>query len=163
MSRLFSCFVFLASLLFATHTMAANACYDEAQAHAEQLLRLHSELMVITVTCRQGSGGQSLPAAYGAFTHKNITVLHDAEGTLTDYYGQHAKGNPVEHLDRLRTILANEFGEKSATMGSGVFCETYRDRVVKMESASSSDVENEAEKMGLSHPTLVHPCGAKGK
>ncbi len=163
MSRLIPCFIFLASLAFATQAMASDACYNEAEAHAEQLLRLHSELMVITVTCKQGSGGQSLPTAYGGFTHKNINVLHDAEQTLMGYYRQHAKGDPTEHLDRLRTILANEFGEKSANMGSGAFCETYRDRVAKMESASPSDVENEAEKMGLSHPTLVHPCGAKGR
>jgi hypothetical protein len=142
--------------------LAANACYTPAQMQAEHLLRLHSELMVITVTCAKGSGGEDLPAAYGDFTKKNIHVLHEAEQTMIAYYREHAKGDPLEHLDRLRTILANEFGQRSANMSAPVFCGTYRDKVVQMDAASPADVQNEVERMQISERSYANACNAKG-
>jgi len=137
---------------------AGSACYTPAETQAENLLRLHSELMVVTVTCRQGSEGQDLPAAYGAFTKKNITVLHDAEQTLIAYYQAHVKGDALDHLDQLRTKLGNEFGQKAADMSSPQFCATYRDKVLQFETASSSDVENEAQRMAIAGHSYVKPC-----
>jgi len=140
---------------------AGNACYTPAQMQAEQLLRLHSELMVITVTCRQGSGGQDLAAAYGDFTHKNINVLHDAEQTMIAYYKNSQKGNSLDHLDRLRTILGNEFGQKVADMNAQEFCDMYRDKVLKMDAATNADVENEAQRMSLTQHAFARSCAAQ--
>ncbi len=122
----------------------AAACYGHKEMHAEQLLRLHSELMVITAICRNGSAGQPLPQAYGSFTKTHIGVLHDAEQTLIDYYGATLKGNSTRHLDTLRTRLANEYGQKAATMTSPRFCAAFRDKVVHYRAASAEEVENEA-------------------
>jgi hypothetical protein len=117
--------------------------------------------MVITVTCRVGSGGQDLASTYGDFTKKNIHVLHEAEATMQAYYKASQKGNPQDHLDRLRTILANEYGQKSADMSAPVFCGTYQDKVVRMDAASSADVQNEVERMTLAEHAYAHLCSAK--
>ena len=141
---------------------AAGACYTPAQQQAEQLLRLHSELMVITVTCRTGSNGEPLPAAYGDFTKKNINVLHDAEQTMIAYYKANTKGNPQDHLDRLRTILGNEFGQKDADMSAPAFCGMYRDRVLQFDGASPADVQNEVQRMEIAERSYVKPCNMPG-
>lgn len=149
-------FLTAAFALAALPVFAASACYTPEQLKAEQTLRLHSELMVITVTCRQGSQGQSLPAAYGDFTKKNIGLLHNAEQTMISYYG-----NPgaTAKLDRLRTKLANEYGQKAADMSSASFCAAYRDKVVQFESATPQDIEKEVQRMETSERSYAKPCG----
>jgi len=151
----------LTVLLFlsvAVPAWAGNACYTAEQVRAEQALRLHSELMVVTVTCRQGSQGQNLPAAYGHFTKQNIDYLHNAEQTMLGYFKANVKGNPVDNLDRLRTRLANEFGQKSANMPGSTFCEAYRDKVVDYSMAPKSSVEDEVKRMEVAERVYVKPC-----
>ena len=140
--------------------LAANACYTPEQMQAEQLLRLHSELMVITVTCRQGSEGQDLPVAYGAFTKKNLAALHQAEKTMMDYYAQSTKGDATDHLDRLRTLLANEYGQKAATLSAPVFCAKYRDRVLSYNAAPPSAIANEVARMQIAEHGYAKPCAS---
>ncbi len=135
----------LAAVLAAHAVPASSAptCYTPEEMRAEQLLRLHSELMVITAVCRKGSTGQPLPQAYSAFTNKHIDTLRDAEQTMMAYYKATLKGNSVRHLDHLRTKLANEYGQKAATMTSPQFCAAYRDKVVRYRIATAQEVENE--------------------
>ena len=151
-------FVAAVAAVLASPAFAGPACYTPAQMQAEQLLRLHSELMVITVTCRTGSRGEDLPAAYGDFTKKHIRVLHDAETAMTDYYKTHGHGNATDQLDRLRTRLANEFGQKAADMSGPAFCAAYRDRVLKFDEAIGADVENEVQRMVIAERSYAPSC-----
>jgi hypothetical protein len=155
------CFLAAALTIASVPAFAAGACYTAEQLQAEQALRLHSELMVITVTCKQGSNGENLPAAYGDFTKKNITMLHEAEQTMTAYYKAKGGGNPQDQLDRLRTRLANEFGQKAADVGSASFCAEYGSKVVKMDTLSHADVDNEVERMKIADHSYVKQCSAK--
>lgn len=137
---------------------AGSACYAPEQARAEQLLRLHSELMVITATCKQASDGQGLPAFYAAFTRKNLGTLKGAEKTMTAFFKSTQKGSPLEALDRLRTKLGNEFGEKIAAASAPAFCEAYRNKVVQLYSASPDEIFRLTSSMLSSAPTYVQPC-----
>ena len=96
------------------------------------MLRLHSELMVITVTCHQSSTGQDLVPAYTGFTRNNISALHDAEQTMICYYKKAYGGNGVSRLDRLRTLLANEYGQEIANVSAPRFCAEKRDKVITL-------------------------------
>jgi hypothetical protein len=147
----------VAGLLAAIPALAAPACYSPAELQAEHLLRLHSELMVITVTCRQGSQGEDLVPAYTGFTKRNIGVLHDAEQTMIRYYGVHG-GKGVQKLDTLRTKLGNEYGQKIAAMSAPAFCRAYRDRVMSFYRASSGEVQNEVLRMQAVEKSYVQPC-----
>ncbi len=148
----------LALVIFSFPAFAAKVCYTPDQAQAEQLLRLHSELMVITVTCRTGSKGEDLPSAYGNFTKKHIDVLHNAEQTMIAYYKANEKGNALDHLDKLRTLLGNEYGQKAADMTAPVFCEQYRDKVLHFDAASGAEVQNEAQHMQIVERSYAKPC-----
>jgi hypothetical protein len=137
--------------------MAGSACYSPAELEAEHLLRLHSELMVITVTCRQSSDGDSLVPAYTGFTKHNISALHEAEQIMTNYYESHG-GDGEDRLDKLRTKLANEFGQKIANMSSQPFCDAYRDKVVDFYHASAGDVATEVQRMDVAEKSYIEPC-----
>ncbi len=154
--------LFAAAVVFAAPAAhAARACYGNEETHAEQLLRLHSELMVITALCRSGSTGQPLPAAYGSFTQNNIDLLRGAERTMMAYYKGTARGNATSHLDRLRTLLANEYGQKAATMTSPHFCAAYRDKVLYYSSATPKEIESEARHLGNLEKAYAPLCDVK--
>jgi hypothetical protein len=151
-------FLAIALAFIVSPAFAGDACYTPAQLQAEQALRLHSELMVITVTCHQGSDGQNLATAYGDFTKKNINILHEAEQTMIAYYKSNGSGNALDQLDRLRTKLANEFGQKSADMKASAFCAAYRDKVWQFDALTHADILNEVEKMQIAEHSYVKPC-----
>jgi hypothetical protein len=126
---------------------------------AEQLLRLHSELMVVAVMCRTGSAGQDLSAAYVSFTQKNIGALHNAEQTMIDYYKETSKDDPIENLDRLRTRLGNEAGQTAAKMSAPNFCARYRDKVCEFSVKSPEAIDKQTKKMAVATPSFVKSCG----
>ena len=148
------------SLLFSSPSFANSTCYSDAEFEAENILRLHSELMVITVTCRQASDGRSLVPAYTGFTKRNIALLHGAEQTMSRYFNERGE-NGEEKLDVMRTKLANEFGQKIARMSSQPFCDKYRDKVMNYYKASAEDVMDEVEQMQINYKSYVKPCSAQ--
>jgi hypothetical protein len=148
-------------VLAADVAFAEPACYSAAELEAEQMLRLHSELMVVTVTCQVGSRGDSLVPAYTGFTKRNIAALHEAEQTMTSYYENHGSGDGQDRLDKLRTKLGNEFGQKIADMSAQAFCNAYRDKVIAFYQASSADVLNEVERMEIADKSYVQPCASR--
>ena len=140
---------------------AANAgplCYTPVELEAEQLLRLHSELMVITVTCRQSSSGESLVPMYTHFTKANLTELHAAEQTLIKYYGGQDSSPPVDKLDQLRTRLGNEFGQRIADLSAPEFCRLYRDKVMAMSHETREYIQQEVITMAKSQPSDAPSC-----
>jgi phage gpG-like protein len=145
--------------VFPFDASAKTACYAAKQAQAEHLLRLHSELMVITVTCRQSSEGRPLTPAYTAFTRKNIGMLKDAENTMMSYYKSTQKGNPVEKLDRLRTMLGNEYGQKVAVVSAPAYCGQHRDKVAYFAAARPSDIASHVHRMQMTERSYASICG----
>lgn len=136
MGRLFLLF----ALLISVPGYAADQCYSPAELQAEQLLRLHSELMVISVTCHQASDGQDLISSYTGFTRAHIKALHHAEQIMETYYKSLYGGNGISQLDQLRTRLANEYGQKIADLSAPVFCQLNRDRALQMCSVNSGQL-----------------------
>lgn len=124
-----------------------SQCYSPTELQAEQLLRLHSELMVITVTCAQSSTGDNLVPMYTGFTRANLPALHAAEQTMMHYYKLNFDGAPVDHLDRLRTRLGNEFGQKIADISAPEFCRQFRDKVVAFYGATPAQIYQESLRM----------------
>ena len=125
--RFFPCLI--AALLLSTQAFASVPCYAPEEMQAEQLLRLHSELMVIAVSCRYGSNGQNLVSAYTSFTRNNLADIRQAEQTLRAYYAKNFGDKTNKRLDELRTRLGNEFGQQMANVSAPAFCAQRRDKV----------------------------------
>ncbi len=128
------------AMLSAMPAHAAGRCYASEEMQAEQLLRLHSELMVITVTCKQGATGRDLVRPYVGFTQRHTKAIQKAEATLMRYYAKTYGEDGTSRLDKLRTKLANEFGQVVADESAPVFCARARDKVLALYDSPSKTV-----------------------
>ncbi len=140
-------FLILTLLVLPLPVWAQGQCYSADEMRAEELLRLHSELMVITVTCHQSSRGVNLIPYYTRFTQENIHALHNAERILERHYSTLYGGDGINQLDKLRTRLANEFGQLIADSSAPRFCAERRDKVLVMCRASAGDINSEVGRM----------------
>ena len=116
------CFVLLLSAIGSSH---AQACYSARELEAEQGIRIHSELMVIGLTCIKMPDGQELYDKYQQFTEKNADLIAGYESDLISYYSSEGVTNPENKLNALRTSMANEISRKAIAMSTLSFCEKY--------------------------------------
>jgi len=143
---------------FSLPAFAGNRCYGPEQAKAEQILRLHSELMVITVTCKRASNGRDLGSAYTGFTRKHVSTIKKAEAALIDFYEVAYGGKGIDRLDRLRTKLANEFGQLVADESAPRFCGKRQDMVISMYDSPPRSLEQAALRRYAAARTQVPLC-----
>ena len=151
----------LVSLASPAH--AAERCYSPEEIKAERLLRLHSELMVITVTCKQGSTGRDLVRAYTGFTKRHVDQIKQAEMTMSHYYTAAYGGDGTSRLDKLRTKLANEFGQQSANVSAPVFCAQRRDMVTTLFDSPPASLADESMRLYETALTDDPVCGKSVK
>ena len=121
----------LAVLLSFTAVEKAHAsrCYNINQFEAEQGLRIHSELMVIGLTCQLIPGYNGLYGQYQQFTHKNRTLIADYENRLINFYKTRGSGEPTRKLHTLRTDIANEISQHAIKMSVTSFCNHFSPRL----------------------------------
>ncbi len=120
-------FLLIFALLCLGSASALAACYSQSESEAEQALRLHSELMVIGLTCQYGPSGTSLMQAYGQFTQRNLSYIQTAEKNMQAFYRKIGKP-PVDSLDQLRTKLGNDVAARVVETGSPqIFCSNNAD------------------------------------
>jgi hypothetical protein len=126
--------------LFAMPVQAKPPCYTPEEFEAEQGIRLHTELMVVGLTCQEmGPKDQpSLFAQYKMFTLKNQKQIQVWEKDLIGYYKRTVKGNPNRAFDTFRTRLANETSQRAIALTTPVFC---ADHVPVVAKAMSTDIQ----------------------
>jgi hypothetical protein len=105
----------------------STQCYSTAELEAEMLVRLHSELMVVTLSCRTSSTGQPLPPIYQQFTQHHLEQIKGSEKALIAWYRKNGLKDPQSKFDRMRTELANAYSQQIADMSPVDFCAKYRD------------------------------------
>ncbi|MGM0422377.1 MAG: hypothetical protein ACQEQL_04665 [Pseudomonadota bacterium] len=136
---------------------AAGGCYSDFELEAEQGLRIHSELMVIGLTCQKAPGGSGLYGKYRTFTRKNQYLLEEYETSLMNHY-RNSGQNPSRALHNLRTGLANEISEKAIMMNVSTFCRHYGGRVEKALNMNHDTIRRWARKEWPSQPPTKPLC-----
>lgn len=116
-------------------------CYSRSEHAAEQLIRLHTEMMVVGLTCQSVVPEQNPFGKYHEFTVKNRAAISASEGLLIAHFRKTKSGNPTRNFDTYRTELANEVSRRSATIGVGVYCSELVDRVKNAVSLTSEDIK----------------------
>lgn len=117
--------------------VAPQSCYTEAEFAAEQALRLHTELMVIGLSCGgdKNAAGETLFARYNRFTQQNRKQIVDWEKAMIGHFKRTGRANPTREFDSYRTRLANEVSQRVSSLSPAVFCPTHAplvDRVVAL-------------------------------
>jgi hypothetical protein len=146
-------------LATSTSAWAKSACYSAAEYDAEQAVRLHTELMVIGLTCNAIEADRKLFAKYQQFTTKNRTSLLNWEKILIGHFGQTGKSNPTRQFDDFRTVAANEVAQRSALLTPPVFCQTHSDIVDQALSLSDSDLKRYLSEGKSDEIGIAPPCG----
>lgn len=154
--KLFSCFIAL-SIIMAGPVQAGQECYSNFEFEAEQGLRIHSELMVIGLTCQKAPGGSGLYNKYRIFTKRNGAMLQQYENAMLSYFRQNGM-DPEKALHYLRTGLANEISRKAVSMNVAAFCSRYGGRIDRALAMDHDTLRRWAQKQWPSQPPTQPLC-----
>jgi hypothetical protein len=146
-------------LAASTSAWAKSACYSQAEYDAEQAVRLHTELMVIGLTCNAIEADRKLFSKYQQFTTKNRASLMNWEKVLIGHFRETDKSNPTRKFDDFRTVVANEIAQRSALLTPPVFCQTHSDLVDQALSLSDNDLKRYLSDNKVSQIGGAPPCG----
>ncbi len=146
--------------LFLTLPAQAQArdCYSAREFEAEQGLRIHSELMVIGLTCARAPGGAGLYGGYQMFTRKNQRLILSYESDLIAFFQQQGKLNPERELHSLRTRLANQISQNAVKMQTASFCKRFAPRIQQALAMSEDKLRRWAQQVWTGAPTLRPVC-----
>ena len=149
----------LAILLLMT-TNANAKCYTMAEAEAEQGIRIHSELMVIGLTCQHlgPRDRKNLYMQYKDFTQDHGSLLRGYENTLINYFKQSGKKDPERAMHDMRTNFANKISKDAATMRPDAFCAYYAPRIPRAASMNDGEVRTWAATFFPNFPTSQPFC-----
>jgi hypothetical protein len=144
--------------IFSTQAFASG-CYTAREVEAEQGLRIHSELMVIGLTCLKMPGGQETYAKYARFTNKNQALIGGYEESIISWYRSQGVSNPEKELHTLRTNLANDISRHAIEMGALGFCQHFTPRIDTALAMDQTTLRRWAQHVWpgtpVSHPTCV--------
>lgn len=160
MQRFWIAFVFAMCVLVSSgSTMAAGkGCLDGEEYEAEQGLRIHSELMVIGLTCEKMPEWPGIYADYKRFTLKNEQLIGGYENRMIQLFRQDGLSKPDKELHNLRTRLANNLSRQAITMSTKTFCDTYGSRVKQALAMDSGKVRQWAQQVWADNPTSQPMC-----
>lgn len=158
MSRLFIFIALMGLTVVAAHEAQAS-CYTPTEIEAEQGIRIHSELMVIGLTCQKMPGvGGNLYAKYQAFSQKNQATLALYENNLMSYYRKQGHSNPERQLIDLRTAFANAISRQAVQTSMVGFCKHFGSRVDQALQMDQSTFRKWAQHVWPEQPTTVRAC-----
>ncbi|QQP91826.1 hypothetical protein IGS68_11730 [Skermanella sp. TT6] len=140
---------------------AKSACYSPAEYDAEQAMRLHTELMVIGLTCNSVQQERNLFAKYQSFTTKHRTQLMTWEKVLIGHFRETDKSNPTRRFDDFRTVLANEIAQRAALLTPPVFCQSHSDRVDQAMAMTDGELKKYLSTEDAGQIAAAPPCGVK--
>ena len=104
------------------------SCYSQSEARAEQILRIHSELMVIGLNCQHRANLVDPYRDYQNFTARFLHIIQNNENMLQTYFLRQGNNNPSRSVHDLRTNIANKISTDAAARPDG-FCAVYGPRL----------------------------------
>tara|TARA_B100000686_G_C16739805_1_gene945878 strand:+ start:761 stop:1255 length:495 start_codon:yes stop_codon:yes gene_type:complete len=153
-------FTFLCVLILSIGVAQAEGvqnCYLPDEFEAEQGLKIHSELMVIGLTCQKVRGMSNVYNKYRQFTTKNRYLITQYENTLLRHYRSNGQ-DPDKSLHFLRTSMANDISQKAIRMNMGAFCRHYGGRIDQALGMEHETLRQWAKQKWPSQPTSKPLC-----
>lgn len=155
-------FIAIAVAVLMTTTAAqavAGQCYTPREFEAEQGLRIHSELMVISLTCmKMAQGSGNMYEKYQAFSKKNSNLIKGYENDMIDYFRAQGSAAPEKQFHSLRTSLANEISQHAIKMSTGSFCQHFASRIDSALAMNQEKLRRWAQQPWPNSPTSKPMC-----
>ncbi|WP_448189785.1 hypothetical protein [Azospirillum sp. sgz301742] len=143
---------------------SAKACYSRSEHAAEQLIRMHTEMMITGLTCKDVAPEKAPFAKYQEFTVKNRPSISKAEGEMMSHFRKVGKGNATNQFDMYRTEVANEISRRATIIGTENYCQTFLPRVenaVKLTPDEVRTLTSDEKNAGLMHLSQQPLCDVK--
>ena len=143
---------------------APKACYNRSEHAAEQLIRMHTEMMIAGLTCKDVVPEKAPFAKYQEFTVKHRPTISKAEGELMSHFRRTGKGNATNKFDLYRTEVANEVSRRASIIGTDNYCKTFVPRVEQAIALSPDEVRTltaDEKGAGLMHLSQQPLCDVK--
>lgn len=137
--RLLGVLLAAAVTVAAVPAAAATACYSPAEFEAEQAIRLHTELMVVGLTCQRLDPAKDAFGNYQKFTTKHRAALMEYEKRLLSHFRRIEKGAGEKRFHTFRTEMANEVAQRAALMLPAAYCAIGQAVVEKAIAMSTDD------------------------
>ncbi|AWJ82901.1 hypothetical protein TSH58p_04835 [Azospirillum sp. TSH58] len=138
-----------------------GACYSRAEHAAEQTIRMHTEMMVVGLTCMQVNPEKKPFNLYQDFTVKNRSLISNSEASMIDHFRKKGGGNATRQFDMFRTELANEVSRRAAVIGTGLYCANFVDRSKAAMDLTADDIRvltGDEKSAGLMHLSSKPLC-----
>ncbi|WP_114859102.1 hypothetical protein [Azospirillum brasilense] len=138
-----------------------GACYSRAEHAAEQTIRMHTEMMVVGLTCMQVNPEKKPFNLYQDFTVKNRSLISNSEASMIDHFRKKGGGNATRQFDMFRTELANEISRRAAVIGTGLYCANFVDRSKAAMDLTADDIRvltGDEKSAGLMHLSSKPLC-----
>lgn len=155
-------FLIMVGLFLTAQAHAAPACYGAREAAAEAAVRIHSELMVTALTCQYDTLGQNVVDKYVAFGERNNARLREAEQTLIEFHKAKGGGG-VATLDKMRTVLSNEYAERIAINDPKAYCDKVIDTVSAAAEWNAAQFDIAIKRAATTSPSMVPACVIEAK
>ena len=149
--------IFIALFLL-LYPALAQACYGPREFEAEQGIRIHSELMVIGLSCIKMPEGETLYQKYQSFTAQNANLIAGYETDLINYYGREGVSEPELKLHELRTNMANEMSRRAIAMSISSFCQKYSSHIDQALAMNQQKIRRWAQHKWPNQPTSEPTC-----
>lgn len=146
------------AVIFNISLAHASTCYTASEFEAEQGLRIHSELMVIGLTCAKMPQGQALYSKYQAFTRKNQRLISGYETSMISYFRKTGVPDPEATLHTFRTTLANGISKHAVSMSTSSFCKNFGTRIDKALAMDQQKLRSWAQHVWPQTPTQRPKC-----
>tara|TARA_B100001750_G_scaffold247531_1_gene273624 strand:+ start:339 stop:815 length:477 start_codon:yes stop_codon:yes gene_type:complete len=154
--------ILMIALMLSTNAFAQSNCYTASEFEAEQGLRIHSELMVVSLNCQHMNHvNGNLYMQYKDFTRRHAGLIARYESTMKDYYTRTGASNPESDVNALRTQMANKIANDAARMKPNVFCKAYGNRIIQALSMDEAKLRRWAATPFRGHP-VSHPMCTAG-
>ncbi|WP_119831374.1 hypothetical protein [Azospirillum cavernae] len=141
-----------------------QACYTRSEHAAEQLIRMHTEMMIVGLTCKNVVPERNPFGVYQDFSVKNRALLSSSEATIIGHYRKTSGSSATKNFDTFRTELANESSRRAATIGIPQYCETFVDRSQAAKELTPDDLRvltSDEKNAGLMHLASKPLCDVK--
>lgn len=141
-----------------------GACFSRSEHAAEQALRMHTEMMIVGLTCQQIKPDKNPFGKYQDFTVKHRTMISTAEGQIISHMKKASKGNATRNFDMYRTELANESSRRAAIIGTPLYCGEFVERSQTALSLSPDEIKTltaDEKNAGLMHLSSRPLCDVK--
>ena len=135
-----------------------ESCYSQSEFEADQILELHTEMMVIGLKCRSAYPAENPFGVYHDFTRSHRSLLGEAERRMIDFFRRQGGRGATQQFDTFRTELANQVSRRAALIGETAYCAVMVPLVVQTPALSDAGVHNLIADVEAPHLTRSPPC-----